>query len=335
MVTDRLTGLSEFISDQLICLALNETREHDRANAKITHDIMLWVVLAMGVLTELPLRIVFKHARRMRPGEPTPPRNTLCYARQRLGVAPLRWVFENVVRRLANDNTPGPFYKRLRMVGFDATCVDIPDSEENARVFGRPSGGRGDGAFPQVTKLSLVELGTHAEPAFVLGSYGRSEHVMAWGLRKRLDSDMLLLCDRNFFSYRLWKELDGRGVRMLFRLKEGMILDPIEEFSDGSYEAKIYANGYDCQKDRNGIVVRVIKYTLDDPQRTGQGEEHVLLTNLHESQTYPAKELAVLYHERWEQELVFDEQKTHHDPKRPTKPTQLRSHTPAGVVQEM
>ncbi len=43
----------------------------------------------------------------------------------------------------------------------------------------------------------------------------------------------------------------------------------------------------------------------------------------------------MLYHERWEQELVFDEQKTHHDPKRPTKPAQLRSQTPAGVVQEM
>ncbi len=230
MVTDRLVGLSEFISDELIGQALKETRKHNRANAKITHEIMLWVVLAMGVLTELPLRAVFKHARRMRPTETTPPRNTLCSARQRLGVAPLRWVFENVVGPVANDNTPGAFYKRLRMVGFDGTCVEIPDSQQNSRVFGRPSGSRGDGAFPQVRKLSLVELGTHAELAFVLKPYARSEQAMVWGLRKRLQPQMLLLCDRNFFSYRLRKELDGRGVRMLFRLKKGMILEPIEEF---------------------------------------------------------------------------------------------------------
>ena len=47
------------------------------------------------------------------------------------------------------------------------------------------------------------------------------------------------------------------------------------------------------------------------------------------------EELIVLYHERWEEELVFDEQKTHQDPRRATKPAQLRSETPEGVIQEV
>ena len=50
---------------------------------------------------------------------------------------------------------------------------------------------------------------------------------------------------------------------------------------------------------------------------------------------YPANELIILYHERWEEELVFDEQKTHQDPRRATKPAHLRSETPAGVIQEI
>ena len=33
--------------------------------------------------------------------------------------------------------------------------------------------------------------------------------------------------------------------------------------------------------------------------------------------------------------MVFDEHKTHHDPRRATKPAQLRSETPAGVIQEI
>ena len=45
--------------------------------------------------------------------------------------------------------------------------------------------------------------------------------------------------------------------------------------------------------------------------------------------------MIILYHERWEEELVFDEQKTHQDPRRATKPAQLRSETPAGVIQEI
>ena len=61
----------------------------------------------------------------------------------------------------------------------------------------------------------------------------------------------------------------------------------------------------------------------------------MLITNLLGEQEYPASELIPLYHERWEQELVFDEQKTHQDPRRASKPAHLRSESPAGVVQEL
>ena len=110
---------------------------------------------------------------------------------------------------------------------------------------------------------------------------------------------------------------------------------PIRHLADGSYLAKIYKSDYDRKKDRGGIVVRVIRYTLDDPQRVGHGEEHVLITNLLDESLDPAMELIILYHERWEEEQVFDEQKTHQDPRRATKSAQLRSETPAGVIQEI
>jgi hypothetical protein len=61
----------------------------------------------------------------------------------------------------------------------------------------------------------------------------------------------------------------------------------------------------------------------------------VLLTSLLDAAVHPARELIVLYHERWEIELTFDEQKTHQTPPRPTKPAHLRSQTPLGVVQEV
>jgi hypothetical protein len=218
-------------------------------------------------------------------------------------------------------------------MAFDGSVYDVPDSPANAS-FGRSSGGRGEGAFPQVRKVSLVELGTHIETAMVIGGWHDSEqelHRQLWG---DLPDDALLLEDRGFFSYEDWKALNSR-VKLLVRVKSNMVLKPIQQLSDGSYLAKIYPNSYDRKKDRKGIVVRILEYTLNDPQRTGQGETHRLMTNLLDETEYPAMELIVLYHERWEEELVFDEQKTHQDPRRAEKPAQLRSETPEGVRQEM
>ena len=93
-------------------------------------------------------------------------------------------------------------------------------------------------------------------------------------------------------------------------MKSGLILEPIRNLADGSYLANIYRSPYHRQKDRDGRLVRVIRYTLDDPQRVGHGEVHVLITNLLDKASYPAEELIILYHERWEHELVYDEQKT-------------------------
>jgi hypothetical protein len=334
-VLDRLVGLHQFISPGLIRQAVDETGRRNRRDCRLTHEIMLWVVLAMGILTDLPLRQVFKHARRLRHGEDSPPRNTLCVARRRLGVGPVRHLFDSVVRPLATPQTPGAFYTGLRLVGIDGTTFELPDSPANAKAFGRPGGPRADGAFPQVRKLSLVELGTHAELAFVLKPSWRGEVNMVAGLLRHLRPGMLLLWDRGFFSYPLWKSVVARGVQVLARVSCRQVLKPVQELVDGSYLAKLYPSSYDRDKDRKGILVRVIKYTLDDPQRVGHGQEHTLITTLLDALGHPAGRLILLYHERWEEELTFDEQKTHQDPPRPGKPTQLRSETPQGVVQEV
>jgi hypothetical protein len=334
-VVDRLAGLGQVISPEQVQQALRATGRSNPRACCLTHEVMLWVVLAMGILTELPIRQVFKHARRLRRGEATPRRSSLCEGRKRLGVAPVRQLFQQVVRPLATADTPGASYRGWRLMAVDGTLLDVPDSPANAAAFGRPTGGRGDGAFPQVRKLSLVEVGTHAEVALVIKPCWRGETAMVAGLLRHLQPGMLLLWDRNFFSYGLWKALASRGIQILARVKSHLVLRPVQHWADGSYLAKIYRNDRDRRHDRGGIAVRVIRYTLDDPQRVGHGEEHVLLTTLLDAAAHPATELVLLYHERWEQELVYDEQKTHQDPRRAPKPTHLRSETPAGVVQEV
>ena len=168
-ILDRLAGLEQVIPAEAVRQALQATGRTNQRRCQLTHEVVCWVVLAMGLLTELPIRQVFKHARRLRFGEKSPHRSSLCVARQRLGIAPVRRLFQQIVRPLARPETPGAFYRGFRLMGIDGVVFDVPDSDANAAAFGRPSAGpRGDGAFPQVRKLSLVELGTHAEVAFVV-----------------------------------------------------------------------------------------------------------------------------------------------------------------------
>lgn len=92
----------------------------------------------------------------------------------------------------------------------------------------------------------------------------------------------------------------------------------------------------DRKRRRRGehLLVRLIEYTLDDPQLPGYGTRYRLVTTLLDPETFPAETLACTYHERWEIELVIDEQETHqlgqHHPASP-----LRSRKPRGVIQEL
>lgn len=330
---DRLAGLEKFLSEELVDEVLTATDKQSRYRSKLSHDIMLRTVVGMGLFTDKPIRQVYRACRRSSPHTKAPHRSSLCVARQRLGSDPLRELHRRTVRPLATADTPGAFYRGMRKVAIDGTVLDVPDCDA-LQHFGRSSGSRGKGPFPQVRKVSLVECGTHVELDFVYGGWHDSEKKLVEELWGSIPEDALLIEDRGFFSYEHWKKLHEKH-RLLVRVQKSMVLKPIRRLADGSFLAKIYPSCRHRKERKGGILVRVIEYKLDDPQRPGHGELHRLMTNLLDADVYPAQELICEYHERWESELVFDEQKTHQDPRRAEKTTHLRSETPDGVVQEL
>lgn len=332
-ILDRIAGLEKIIAPELVMQALALTGKQTRRVCSLTNDLMMWVVIAMGLFTELPIRQVFKACRRLRHGEHSPARSSLCVARQRLGSEPLVALHELLVRPMATPQTPGAFYRGMRKVAIDGTVLDVPDCDAHQH-FGRSSGSRGQGPFPQVRKVSLVEVGTHIELAFVYGGWKDSEKNLAEQLWKHIPEDALLIEDRGFFSYEHWKSLHKKH-KLLVRIQKSMVLKPIKRLVDGSFLAKIYPSNWYRENDKEGILVRVIEYKLDDPQRVGHDEVHRFLTNLLEPEEFPAMEVIMEYHERWEEEVVFDEQKTHQDPCRAEKTTNLRSETKDGLRQEL
>ena len=139
---------------------------------------------------------------------------------------------------------------------------------------------------------------------------------------------MLCMADRFFPSYKLWRAAAQTGADLLWRTRRNARLDVEKRLRDGSYLSRIYVNTTDRRKGRNGIVVRVIEYRLKDVK--GSESLYRLITTILDPEQAPAKELAALYHERWEIETTLDELKTH------LRGAQivLRSKTPDLVKQE-
>ena len=93
----------------------------------------------------------------------------------------LELLFRAACVPLAVASTRGAFYRGLRLVSIDGTCLDVADTPANDREFGRPGSSRreGGGAFPQLRMVALAESGTHAIFDAALGGYENAERTLA------------------------------------------------------------------------------------------------------------------------------------------------------------
>ncbi len=255
-------------------------------------------------------------------------KSAISQARSRLGKEPLRRLYEQAVRPIAQEKTRGAWYRDWRVMSLDGSTLELGDTAGNEAEFGRPGASRGKSGFPQLRFVSLVENGTHVLLGAEPGPYSIGENKLAQRVLKHLNPGMLCLADRNFFSYLLWQKATKTGADLLWRVKKNLLLPSLKRFPDGSYLSKIYPSTKARRHNRQAILVRVIEYRLEGVE---QSEPiYRLMTTITDAEMAPAEELAVLYHDRWEIENALDELKTHLRGAR----TILRSKKPELVLQE-
>lgn len=341
-VTDfiSLGVIGEKVPAEHVQRVLKETDRESQRQRKLPMHVMVYYVIALALYMEVSygevLRCLLEGLEWMDlpvKSIRTVQMSSISRARMRLGVEPLKRLHEELVVPVATPKTRGAWYAGLRLVSMDGSTLDVADTRENERVFGRPGASRGTAGFPKIRVVSLVENGTHVLFGTQHGPYkGGSEVALAREAVKSLASGMLCLADRNFFSYELWKLATGTGADQLWRIPKPNVLPCIERLEDGSYLSKVYPSPRDRKRDRQGIIVRVIEYHLTGfPAPEGGPEVYRLITTLLDPRQAPAQELAALYHERWEIETAFDELKTHLRGRNIV----LRSKTPELVVQEL
>lgn len=258
-----------------------------------------------------------------------PSKSAIFQARARLGPEPVEALFRRVAMPVATAQTPGAWLAGRRLVALDGTTLDVADSVENGAWFGRPGVNKGEqSAFPQARLVALAECATHAIFDAEVGAYTTSEIDLAKVLVERLAPGMLLIADRGFCGYPLWRKAAATGADLLWRARSNMAPRHVEDLADGSWLAELRPGG-NAGRTAEPAPIRVIEFTIDDGR--GETEPYRLFTTLLDPSEASAGELAAAYVHRWEIELAFDELKTHQRGAR----TVLRSKSPDLVHQEI
>ena len=299
---------------------LEETGKKSKRQRDLPSHVMIYYCVALALYMQVSCREVLRcllEGVRWLTGPGTLIKVTgragISQARVRVGSEPLKLLYDRVVGPIGvrgpEKTTQGTWYRKWRIVSIDGSTLDIADTQQNVDAYGKPGASRGESAFPKIRFVSLVENGTHVLFGSQMAGYRTGETTLSEEVVVHLRSEMLCLADRNFFSYELWKKSKKTGAALVWRVKKNLILPCSKRFRDGSYSSKIYPSAKDRRHDTNGISVRVIEYTL---KNVPDAESvYRLITTILKPQEAPAKELAALYHDRWEIENAFDEFKTH------------------------
>lgn len=338
-------GVGLFESQDLaaqISEALEDTGKWHKRSCSLTAPLVVFFVVAMALNRSTSIRCLLiqllgwmrAKAPRLSLRAVTP--EAICHARERLGIAPLKTLFEKLAARI---KAPASFLG-LRVWAVDGVRMTMPDTPANELEFGRPKAPRGKSAFPQMMAVALVETGTRLVRDVIPGKNNDPEREGCERLLKHLGAGDLLTVDRGFAAVWLFELLMKKNVhflsrvsnvwkpRILKRLGPGEYLVQVSGPECGESEAKIRKAKGERVKTLT-LTLRMIEYEIDGKERIR------VFTDLLDPVMYPARDLAVLYHSRWECELSYDELKTHlatvtHG----TLHTVFRSKTPEGIYQE-
>jgi len=223
------------------------------------------------------------------------------------------------------------FLAGLRLTAIDGSTLDVPNSPENRAEFDGPSNDAGPGAFPQVRLLVHAECGTKALLNAGFDGYRTAETVLTGRLFDSFGPGMLVLADRNFLSWKLWRDAAATKAELLWRVSDSFTLPMLDRLPDGSYLSRLNPPR---KKDGDPITVRIIEYnvTTRDEHGATTSELFCLATTLLDPHAWPTEEFPALYHERWRVETLLDAVKTD---LRGGPDILTRSQSPEGTRQEI
>jgi hypothetical protein len=318
-----LGELTQFIPFEMVDAALAETRRTQARVRDLPARVMVYLVLAGCLFTDLGYGQVWHRLVAGLHGlaVATPTAAALTHARRRLGAAPLRALFDLLRGPAATSATTGVRWRGLLVTAIDGTTMAVADTAANLGVFTKQAGGNGGSGYPLLRLLVVVCCGTRTIIDAAFGSALTGETSYAPPLLARsLRAGMIVLADRGFAAQTIITAITSTGADLLIRCKANRKLPTLHRHTDGSYLSMW-----------NQTPVRVIEAEItiatSNGTRTGT---YRLITTLLDPHDYPAFDLVKLYHQRWEIESAYLEIKS-----TVLGGHVLRARTPEGITQEV
>ena len=314
--------LEELLAEDVIARALREApsgHKYDRVlTAKMTVVCVLVACLFPGAGYDAVLATAFGlPGLRSGPGADIPSGSAFSQARKLLGEQVMQRLFELDAAAADADLGIGLLWKGLEVTAIDGTTMELARNDVLDGEFGTPA----DGARPLLRITAHVRTATFRWISAAIGGYHDGENALADQLEGSFRPGMLNLADRGFFSMDRFLRFSARGADLAWRVKNGaksVPLKTVKTLPDGSELVMLHeSDGMRARRRREtrdpqperlpDTTARLVTFTVTAVTRSGRTKTTLLrvLTTLLDHEAYPAAQIAALYAERWQIEMVF------------------------------
>ena len=319
---DRQGLLEDLLADGVIARALREApsgHKYDRVlTAKMTVVCVLVACLFPGAGYDAALATAFGlPGLRRAPGAEVPSGSAFSQARKLLGEQVMKQVFELDAAVPDAELGIGLLWKGLEVTAIDGTTMELARNEVLEDEFGTPA----ERARPVLRVTAHVRTATFRWIGATIGVYHDGENALADQLEDTFGPGMLNLADRGFFSMHRWIRFSARGAQLAWRIKNGaksVPLKTIKTLPDGSELVMLHeSDGMRTRRRKEAgdphaerladTMARLVTFTITATTRSGRTKTTLMrvLTTLLDHEACPARDIAVLYAERWQIEIAF------------------------------
>jgi len=325
--------------------ALKQTGTMSVRRRRLPARLVVWLVISMALFRDCAIRTVAMHlglsnpwGKARRGGRArSVAASAVAKSRQRLGHKAMEIIFNRSAQAWAEPAADADRWQGLSLWGMDGTTLNVQDTLDNEKEFGLPGSSRGRPGYPKVRLVALMALRSHLLRGVGFGpcrGKKTGEQALAEDLRPMIPVDSLTIFDKGFLNYgalwRLHHDDDGKPTtrHFLIRAKKNLKFKTLAVLGPGDELVEVSISSTARKKDPRlpkKMQLRAISYQVKGyPKRK-------LLTSLLDPKRFPAREIAAMYHERWETERGYAELKTTMLERKEA----LRSRKPDGVRQEI
>ncbi|MFC7273414.1 IS4 family transposase [Paractinoplanes rhizophilus] len=162
-----------------------------------------------------------------------PSSSALRQARQRVGPAPLRALFDLLRGPAVTSADAAVRWQGLLLTAIDGTVLSVADAAAVSVRYPKQRGNHGGAGYPSLRLSALLTCGTRSVIDAVFDPIGTGELDQARVLARSLKAGMLLLADRNYAAADLITTLAATGAELLIRCKSGRRLPALTRYPDG------------------------------------------------------------------------------------------------------